>query len=223
MKSVKVLLLFIGLSLFLNEAVAQEAASKPKGPAPIPVELFFGNNRLFSTVSVNRMFTGSDRFGVIASSTIAFSYSNELSENESMNVLFLSYNLHKGFGLLAGFGLNSSWGFRPFAGGQYAYASKAFFAMVSSGFYLTESNNFESKVVIQFTPQIKESWSLYSRFEGLYNQDMNTNKHDRGVLYGRLGLNYKSVAFGLATNLDWYGPNKFSRENFGVFVRYSFK
>ncbi|MDD4657329.1 MAG: hypothetical protein PHR40_08360 [Bacteroidales bacterium] len=103
MKSVKVLLLFIGLSLLLTEVVAQETVSKPKGPAPIPVELFFGNNRLVSTVSVNRKFTGSDRFGIIASSTTAFSYSNELSDNESMNVLFLSYNINKGFGLLAGF------------------------------------------------------------------------------------------------------------------------
>jgi len=223
MKSVKVLLLFIGLSLLLTEVVAQETVSKPKGPAPIPVELFFGNNRLVSTVSVNRKFTGSDRFGIIASSTTAFSYSNELSDNESMNVLFLSYNINKGFGLLAGFGLNSSWGFRPFAGGSYSYGSKSVVIALSSGFYLTESNNFESKVVLQYTPQIKESWSLYSRFEGLYNQDINTNKHDRGVLYGRLGVNYKSVAFGLAANLDWYGPNKFSRENFGVFVRYSFK
>lgn len=217
-------LFFISVLLFSTGVVAQDSAPlAPPSSAPIPVEVFFGNNRFVSQFTMNKKFTGSERFGLIANSYIAASYDNDKTKNESMNFLYLNYKIYKGFGLVGGAALNSHWGFRPFSGAMYSYANKTFFAMLLSGFYLTESHNFESKVIIQYKPHIKGKWSIYSRLEALYNQDMDTNKHDRSYLYGRFGLNHKNIGFGLATNYDRYGPFKASRENFGIFILYAFK
>lgn len=219
MRIVRYLLVAI---VVLLPAIAIAQDTKPKKTSPIPVEVFFGNNRLVTQITVNRKFNESSKFGVLASSYTASDYGNKLRENESMNVLLLTYDVYKGLGLISGAALNSTWGFRPFAGGQYGYGNKLFSANISSGFYLTESNNFESLATIQFRPHIKDDWSLYTRIQGMYNEDMDTNKHDRAAIYGRLGLGYRAFGFGLASNLDWYGPNKVFVENYGVYLSYAF-
>ncbi len=233
MKTVIKLFVYICVLLLSAATMAQEAGVKPQGSSPIPVELFFGNNRVATQVTVSRKFRESSRFGVFASTLTAGDYKNILNEknqidkqqndSESMNSLYLTYDVYKGLGLISGAGLNSSWGFRPFAGAQYGYRNKAFSINMSSGFYLTQSKNSETKVAVQFRPHLKGNWSLFTGVQALYNQNMNTNKHDRSAVYGRLGVNCKSIGFGLATNLDWYGPLEVLKENYGLFISYAFK
>lgn len=204
-----------------------------QGAAPIPIEVFFGNNRLATQITVNRRFNATTKFGVFANTMTAADYDNKLNERnqidrgrnntESMNSLYLTYDFYKGLGLIGGAGLNSNWGFRPFAGGRYGYGNKVFRINVSSGFYLTQTNNFENKMAVLFTPQLTQGWLLNMGVQALYNQDMDTNKHDRGALYGRIGVSHKAFGVGLATNLDWYGPNKVLKENYGVYVSYTFR
>jgi len=55
------------------------------------------------------------------------------------------------------------------------------------------------------------------------SQNTESDHHDRSYIYGRIGLSYKKVGFGLGTNLDWYGPNKLRKDNYGIFVRYEFQ
>ena len=208
---------------FSIAAIAQDTALSSNASAPIPVEMLFGNHRFVVEATVNKKFTENNKFGVIASTYFAADYKNDLRENESMNVLLFTYDIVKGLGPVAGAALNSKWGFRPFAGGQYVYGSKSLMALFSSGFYLTESNNSESRGIIQYKHPLNGNWSLQTRLYGLFNLDMDTKKHDRSAVYGRLGLNYKAYGFGFGTNLDWYGPNKFLRENYGLYVSYAFR
>ena len=140
-----------------------------------------------------------------------------------MNSLYLTYDVYKGLGIISGAGLNSTWGFRPFAGARYGYRNRLLSVNMSSGFYLTQSNNSENKVAIQLRPKLRGGWLLHSSIQGLFNLDMDTKKHDRGALYGRLGVSYKAYSFGLATNLDWYGPKKVLKENYGVYISYAFR
>jgi hypothetical protein len=223
MKTVTRLLIYISALFLTTAAIAQDSTAVVQRSATIPVEVLFGNNRLVGQITMNKKFCDSTRFGFIASSYFAADYDNDLRENESMNILLLSYDIYKGLGIVSGAALNSKWGFRPFAGGMYSYRNKGFFTTFSSGFYLTESNNFETKAVFQYRHPLKANWSLIYRVEGLYNQDMDTKKHDRAQLYGRLGVSYNEVGIGFATNLDWYGPSKVFKENYGVFVSYAFR
>ena len=176
-----------------------------------------------SQISFNRKFTENSRFGLLATSYIAADYGNDKSENESMNVMLINFDILKGFGIVSGAALNSHWGFRPYSGFKYLYGNQKFLVMVIPGFYLTESHNFETSGFIEYHPHLKNDWSIYSRLEGLYNIDMDTKKHERSYIYGRLGLKYKIFGFGIAGNCDWYGPFKDNKENIGVFLRAEIK
>lgn len=222
MKTVTRLLIYISILLFTTVAIAQDSTSVGQRSRPIPVEVFFGNDRVVTEITLIKKFTGIPKFGIIASSYYAADYKNELRNNESMNVLLLTYDIYKGLGIVSGAALNSKWGFRPFTGGMYVYSNKVFTTAISSGFYLTESNNSESKAMFQYRHPLTADWSINTRFQGLFSLDMDTKKHDRGQLYARLGVGYEAVEFGFATNLDWYGPNKVFKENYGVYVSYAF-
>ena len=223
MKTITRLLVYISAFLFTTVAIAQDSTPVEQRSRPVPVEVFFGNDRVVTEVKLNKKFSGIPKLGVIASAYYAADYENELRNNESMNVLLLTYDIYKGLGVVSGAALNSEWGFRPFAGGMYVYSNKVFTTAISSGFYLTESNNSESKAMVQYRHPLTADWSINPRLQGLFNLDMDTKKHDRGQLYGRLGLGYKAVEFGFATNLDWYGPNKVFKENYGVYISYAFR
>lgn len=220
---VKAIAFFIGTLLITANAIAQDQDAKPNHSAPIPVDVFFGNNRFVSQFIISKKLADNSRFGFLASSFIAADYKNDKTQNESMNVALINFEILKGFGVVGGAALNSQWGFRPFSGLQYVYANKQFMAMVLPGFYLTESHNFETVGFVEYRPQIKNDWSLFTRLEGQYNLDMDTKKHDRSHIYGRLGVSYKTFSFGLASNYDWYGPFKDKKENFGLFLRNAFK
>lgn len=140
----------VGVLFFSTVAIAQDSTTKNPPSRPVPVEVFFGNDRVVTEVKLNKKFSGIPRLGVIASSYYAADYDNELRNNESMNVLLLTYDIYKGLGVVSGAALNSKWGFRPFAGGMYSYGNKGFTTAISSGFYLTESNNSESKAMVQY-------------------------------------------------------------------------
>ena len=223
MKTVTRLFIYISILLFTTVAIAQDSTSVGQRSRPIPVEVFFGNDRVVTEITLIKKFTGIPKFGIIASSYYAADYDNELRNNESMNVLLLTYDIYKGLGVVSGAALNSKWGFRPFAGGMYVYGNKAFTTAISSGFYLTESNNSESKAMVQYRHPLSNDWSLIARLQGLFNLDMDTKKQDRGQLYARLGVGYEASEFGFATNLDWYGPNKVFKENYGVYISCAFR
>lgn len=219
----KGLSLLMGAILITSLAIAQDENTKLHASPPTPVEVLLGNNRFVSQISISKKFAENSRFGFLATSYIAADYGNDKSENESVNVAFITYDMVKGFGLVSGAVLNSAWGFRPYSGFRYLYANQQFLAMVIPGFYLTESHNFETIGLVEYRPHIKNNWSLYSRLEGLYNVDMDTKKHDRSFIYGRLGLSYKTLGFGFAVNYDWYGPFKANKDNVGVFLRTAFR
>lgn len=218
------ILSFLTATLLISTTVmAQDEHSQQNASAPTPVEILFGNNRFVSHFSINKKFAENSKFGFLATSYIAADYGNDLTNNESMNVALLNYEILKGFAVVGGAALNSHWGFRPYSGVQYVYANQQFMAMVMPGFYLTQSHNFEPVGFVEYRPHIKNDWSLYSRLEGLYNLDMDTKKHDRSFVYGRLGVSYKTLGFGLALNYDWYGPFKAEKDNAGLFVRKVFR
>jgi len=202
---------------------AQESLPDITPSPPIPAEFMIGSDRLTYQIVVNKSFSSKSKFGFLSVSTFAVDYKNDKSENDYMTPAFLNYRLIGGFGLTSGVAVNSNWGFRPFNGLQYVFANRKILALIVSGFYLTESHNFETLALIEFKPKFNNEWALYSRLQVLVSQNMEYDNHDRSYVYGRLGVSYKSVGFGLGTNLDWYGPAKISKENYGIFVRYEFQ
>nr|WP_321454043.1 hypothetical protein [uncultured Carboxylicivirga sp.] len=200
-----------------NKAVAQQPEAKPT--APIPLEVFLGGDGFTTQLVLDRKFGPDSKLGFFGLTYINANYENDGEFQESVNLSMLKYDVFKGISVLAGSMYNSHWGFRPYAGAQYAYHSRTFMGMVNSGFHLTDTKNFETIVMLEYRPVIKNDWSLYSRVQGMYSYITTSSMHhDRSHLYGRLGVSYKNYSFGAAYNYDCYSPMKMTNNDFGVFI-----
>ncbi len=110
-------------------------------------------------------------------------------------------------------------GFRPTAGLQYVIANRKLLALVLPRIDLTQTYNFELFGLVEYKPKFTKSWGLYSRVQGLYDQNTKQDFHDRSYIWLRLGASYKNFQFGLGSNFDFYGKNKTNENSFGGFLR----
>nr|WP_319400685.1 hypothetical protein [uncultured Carboxylicivirga sp.] len=205
------------IALISNKAVAQQPQAKPT--APIPLEVFLGGDGFTTQLVLDRKFGPDSKLGFFGLTYINANYENDGEFQESVNLSMLKYDVFKGISVLAGSMYNSHWGFRPYAGAQYAYHSRTFMGMVNSGFHLTDTKNFETIVMLEYRPVIKNDWSLYSRVQGMYSYITTSSvHHDRSHLYSRLGVSYRNYSFGAAYNYDCYSPMKMTNNDFGVFI-----
>ena len=214
------MLLLIAAIFTSNWIYAQPDKQNAPKSAPIPLEIFLGGDGWTSQLIIDKKFAADSKFGFFGLSYLKADYDNAEFLRESINLAFLKYDLFKSVSLLSGAVFNSHWGFRPYAGGQYAYHSRTFMGVLNSGFHLTETKNFESLAIAEYRPAIKGAWSLYTHVQGLYSRNTRIGEHDRSFLYSRLGLSYKTFSFGCALNYDWYGygPMKIKNHQFGIFI-----
>ena len=203
-----------------NKMSAQPNIENTHQSAPIPLEVFLSGDGWTSQVIIDKKFASDSKFGFFGLTYLKDNYDNSDYLKESINLAFLKYDLLKGISILSGVEFNSNWGFRPYAGAQYAYHNRIFTGVVNSGFQLTETKNFESLAIAEYRPAIKGAWSLYTHVQGLYSQNTVIGKHDRSFLYSRLGISYKTFSLGAALNYDWYGYGsmKISNHQFGIFI-----
>ncbi len=213
-----VLLLVAILSTSAVHAQQEQPAAAPS--APIPFEVFLGKEGFTSQLIIDKTFAGLNKFGLFGLSFLKADYDNEEFLRESINMAVLKYDVVKNVSVVGGALFNSNWGFRPYAGAQYGYHSRTFMGVLSSGFHLTATHNFESLAIVEYRPQLKDSWSLYTRAQGLFSHLTETGKHDRSFLYSRVGVTYKTLSFGAALNYDWYGngPMKIENHQWGIFI-----
>ncbi|RKD88316.1 hypothetical protein [Mangrovibacterium diazotrophicum] len=221
-KKIKIaVVLLMAMAAFSSTPVFAEETEAPVAPsAPIPFEVFLGKDGFTSQLIVDKKFAGLNKFGLFGLSFLKADYDNEEFLRESINMAVLKYDVVKNVSVVGGALFNSNWGFRPYAGAQYGYHSRTFMGLLSSGFHLTETHNFESLAIVEYRPQIKDAWSLYTRAQGLYSHLTETGKHDRSFLYSRVGVSYKTLSFGAALNYDWYGngPMKIENHQLGIFI-----
>ncbi len=209
----------IAVSLLVSVTVAAQTPEAPSQPsAPIPLEVFFGGESWSSQLVLDKKFGPNSKFGYFGLTYINANYDNDEYLRESVNLSLLKYDVIKNVSILGGALYNSHWGFRPYAGAQYAYHTRTFMGMVTSGFHLTETKNFETIAMLEYRPVLKGAWSLYTRVQGMYSQITETGDHDRSHVYGRLGVSYKKFSFGAGYNYDCYAPVKMTNDKFGIFV-----
>ena len=219
LKSVGLVLLIITV-FSSNWVFGQATETNSHTSAPIPLDIFLGSKGWTSQLIVDKKLAPNSKFGFFGLSFLKADYDNDEFLREAINLAFLKYDIVKNVSILSGVEFNSVWGFRPYAGAQYAYNSRVFTGVINSGFQLTETKNFESLAIAEYRPPIKGAWSLYTHVQGLYSQNSVIGKHDRSFLYSRLGLSYKTFSFGCALDYDWYGngPMKIENHQWGIFI-----
>lgn len=203
---------------------SQTAVAQGPPAPPTPVELMFGHDRLDFQLVFKRNFTPQSKFSLLAISVFSENYAREKRIGDSMVIPFqVNYALgKKGFSLAAGAEANSVAGFGSTLGFTHGYASKKWLAISVLNYQLGESKDLKLFGLYEYKPQLNETWSIYSRIQVVYNYSLAESSHNRSFLYLRAGLKKGPLGFGFGANFDQYGPDKITRENYGVFTRWEF-
>jgi hypothetical protein len=211
-----VLLVFISF-----QSLAQEPAAAPPPIKPTPVEFLFGHKRIQGQTIIIKNFSKS-KFGIFSLSTLAGDYRNlDKSNNELFSNVQLNYDIYKGLKITSGATFSSAKGFAPIAGLEYVFVNKNFTVVINPTINLTKESSLANFAQFEFAPKTTKL-SPYARFQGLYVQGFEGNKHERSSVILRLGITKRGFATGLGFNQDYYGPTKISKSNFGAFFQYKF-
>lgn len=204
----------------LHSVWAQTDTAEDTAASPISIESFFGSKGALVEMTFSKSFTPSSPFGILSISEYYGTYKadKQATDNQYMAQTYLTYRLHSNILLAAGAMMNNVDGLRPSVGVEYSLPGKDFFFLIMPRIDLTQTHNAEALSLIEYTPALKNQWSLYSRIEGLYNRDLQNKAHGISYLRLRLGLSYKIYRFGLGTNFAWYGPEKFNDNQVGIFA-----
>ena len=210
------------LVISTSQCFCQEQTAPIKPTVPIPIEGMAGNNRFALQTLINRRFTSTSPINLLSVTSASASYDNNLAEFDFINTSQIGYDAYKGLGVSLGISMNAKMGFSPTAGIEYVYAKPAFLFVLAPGAHLSNSHNLEGLSVFEYKSQFKQSRGLYTRLQGLYNYNTKEHHHERSYFNVRIGPSFQHFAFGFGCNLDWYGPTKAFKDNYGVFLRYSF-
>ena len=168
---------------------------------------------------IKRNITSNNKLGVLNISSFSADYKNDISKNEYLSSTALYYNIFKGIAVNTGATFNAAEGIKPFIGLQYFYASKTIMILYLPSYYYLEDRKLSNLVMLEYKPKISRKWSVYSRLQGFYAHNVETNSHARSYIYARAGLTYSNYTFGLGINSDWYGQKKLAKDNYGLFMR----
>ena len=191
--------------------------------APSPVELNAGNNRFGLQFLMNRHFAPESKFSFLSVTSFESSFNNDLNNLDFINNSQIGYEIYKGFGIATGLSVNRVSGLTPVVGLEYVLANKEILLVLTPTCHLSKNKNLEGLALLEYKPKLTEKVNLYSRFQTLYNQNLETSKHERSYQQFRLGVGMGNCQFGLAANVDYYGPAKVYKDNYGIFLRFNFK
>jgi hypothetical protein len=182
---------------------------------PIPIELMMGLKYGSVNLAFNRNFSQTSRLGFFHMNTVQFDFYD--ADKNSFIIQDLIYvetfkNLR-----VAGGVAYSKGGFDPTAGLQYVYSGKKILFLCAPRINIESSSSYDIMTILQYKPDINERVKLFTRLQLLNLFDSGGNI--RSYQWMRLGLEVKGVQFGLAANLDEYGPDPSVESNFGIFLR----
>jgi hypothetical protein len=182
---------------------------------PIPVELMMGNKYGTVNLAFSRNFSQTSRLGFFHMNTVQFDYKDE-NKNSFILQDLLYVETFKNLRVAGGVAYSMG-GFAPTAGLQYLYVGKKFLFLFAPRVNIVTDPSYDIMTSIQYKPEINDRLKLYTLIQMLNVFDANGNI--KSYQWMRLGLEAKGLQFGLAFNLDEYGPDPSVESSFGVFVR----
>lgn len=207
------------LVIFLFVASIFNANSQGLKQKPIPIELVVGNNRLGLQSIINKHLPESKKLSFFSVTNFESEYSKEAKGLDFFNNSQISYEIYKGFGVSTGANINKVTGLSPTLGLQYVYANPIWLLVITPTLVFTTDKTMSLLTILEYKPNLTNKLKLYSRVQGLYNQNIKFSEHERSYLQLRLGLDYKGYQFGLGGNLDYFGKNRAFKGNYGLFIR----
>jgi len=193
--------------LLINETIIKSQ--------PIPIELMMGHKYGTVNLAFGKNLSQNSRLGFFHMNTVQFDYKDK--NNNSFILQDLLYvetvkNLR-----VAGGVVYSPGGFNTTAGLQYVYGGKKLFFLCAPRINIESDPSYDIMTIIQYTPDINERVKLYTRLQllNLFHSGGNIKSYQ----WIRLGIEVRGIQFGLAADIDEYGPHSSATGNFGVFFR----
>ncbi|MCL9807966.1 hypothetical protein [Flavobacterium luminosum] len=209
--------LVFGLFFSIN-SFAQEQEQKEFQNPPINVETLVGDRGVSFQMIIDKKIKSIPRLGFFSVTDINSDWGVQ-NLQDHMTQASLTVDLFKGLKLGAGFHNTPVTGIRPSASLIYAHASEDWFFIVVPRVDLSKDANLEGLALVEYKPKISDQWRLYTRLQGVYAHTMSQDLHARSYFRARAGVSYKEFAFGLGSNVEYYGPLKHNENNFGGFVQ----
>lgn len=213
-------LLLLGSILLLGSTTLLSQQSAPP-PAPTPVEVMFGNNRMNFQLILNKPIDAQGKFSFFNVTNGAVDYHNKNEETEIVVVNTINYDLGNNFKASACAQWHFKLGLVPLVGVQYFKANPTWLLLVSPNICLLPTTNMEVVSLVEFKPSLNPKTRLYTRGQLLYNQVLDGGIHARSGYTFRAGISRQKFTYGIGMNFDYYGPFKTEKLNTGVFVRIS--
>ena len=204
------------LSLIGLDAHSQEEVATPVVNPPINTEFLFSNRGMAFQMIIDKKFKSIPKMGFFSVTSLVGEW-NDDTINDYMTQGSLTYEIAKGLKLAGGFHITPVKGMRPIAGLIYTKATRKWLFVANSRIDFSNDASAEGLILVEYKPQISKDWNFYSRLQGLYEHSTAIGKQTRSYLMARAGLSYKEFAFGLGSNIDYYGPAKHNENSYGVF------
>lgn len=209
----------VGISVLVSgiSVQAQEAPAPQVKNPPIFMETFVGSRALAYQMIVNKKFQSIPKLGFFGVTNLQPEWGNPKMDDYMLQGN-LTYSIIRGIDLEGGFIWNPMDGIRPSAGVIFSYGNEELLAVVNPRVDISKDANLDALVLFEYKPELTPQLDLYTRVQGLYTHNLGYDFHTRSYVMLRAGVTYKDITFGAAANLDWYGPTKFHKSNFGGFV-----
>ena len=182
---------------------------------PIPVELAIGHKYGSVNLVFNRNFSSKSRFGFFHMNTVQFYYKEE-TKNSFLLQDLLYIEIVKHLRVASGV-VYSKGGFNPTAGLQYIFSGEKLMVLIAPRVNIESDPSYDVMTIVQYKPAISDRIKLFTRIQAL--NLFGSGGNIKSYQWMRLGLEIKGIQFGLAVNLDEYGPKPSFETNFGLFVR----
>lgn len=184
---------------------------------PVSAELLLGEKRTSMLVTMNRKISGDFKYMNITSTTANYDLDKGRAELVMINSAI--YQFHKIFGVSAGLQYHFLKGLVPSVAFHTSYADPVWMFMFIPFLNFRPETNSENVMIVEYKPQLNDSFKLYTHIMGLYNHNVTLKSHDRSFYQLRLGVTYRNFTFGAGANLDYYGAKKINENTYGAFLK----
>lgn len=196
---------------------AQNQSADIVPSVPINTEVLGSNRGLAFQMIIDKKIKSVPKLGFFSVTSLVGEWGED-KVNDYMTQASLTYEIVKGLKLAGGFHVTPVKGMRPIAGLIYTKANPTWLFVANSRIDYSKDTNVEGMFLIEYKPKISNDWRFYSRIQALYEYSTVIDMQTRSYMMARAGVSYKEITFGLGTNIDYYGPEKFNENSYGVFV-----
>ncbi|HTO14486.1 MAG TPA: hypothetical protein VLZ83_01895 [Edaphocola sp.] len=205
------------VSIALFALLSSSANAQAKRDIPVNLETIVGIIRSNTSLTLNKRIQGKFRYMNITS--LASYYKNSEGPTEMVSVNSIGYQFHKNIGVYSGIQYHYAKGFMPHIAVSFSHATPDFLIAITPYYNFMPFNGLETIGVIEFKPKLGRNTRLFTRFQGLYGHNLDTDIWAREMLYFRAGISIKQYTFGLASQFDYYKQGNRKVLDYGAFVR----